>query len=70
MADASPSGHAGDHPRPSTSRPMVTATTPRWVKAFAWVALALLLLFVGLHLSGHGFGGHGHHEMHPPGAIE
>jgi hypothetical protein len=26
--------------------------TPRWVKAFGIVAIVLLLLFVGLHLTG------------------
>jgi hypothetical protein len=32
---------------------------PRWVKVFGIIAIVLVLLFVVLHLSGHGFGGHG-----------
>jgi hypothetical protein len=32
---------------------------PRWVKAFALVAIALVLLFVVMHLTGGGFRGHG-----------
>jgi hypothetical protein len=30
--------------------------TPAWVKVFALVVLVLVLLFVGLHLAGGGFG--------------
>jgi len=32
--------------------------TPRWVKVFAVIALALLVLFVVVHLAGGGMGGH------------
>lgn len=32
--------------------------TPRWVKIFALIALALLVLFVVVHLSGGGMGNH------------
>lgn len=32
--------------------------TPRWVKIFALVALALLVLFVVVHLAGGGMGSH------------
>jgi hypothetical protein len=32
--------------------------TPRWVKASGIVVAALVLVFVVLHLSRHGFGGH------------
>jgi len=32
--------------------------TPRWVKAFGIIALALLLVFAILHLTGRGLGGH------------
>ncbi|WP_336788524.1 hypothetical protein [Paenibacillus sp. MMO-177] len=32
--------------------------TPRWVKVFGIIALVLFLLFVVLHLTGRGFGGH------------
>jgi hypothetical protein len=35
-----------------------TTGTPRWVKAFGIVALVLFLLFVILHLTGRGLGGH------------
>ncbi|MEP7003827.1 MAG: hypothetical protein ABI888_04740 [Chloroflexota bacterium] len=37
--------------RPSTP-------TPRWVKTFAVIALVLVVLFVILHLTGNGMGGH------------
>jgi len=33
--------------------------TPRWVKLFGIFALALVLLFVVLHLTGRGLGDHG-----------
>lgn len=33
--------------------------TPRWVKVFMIVFIALVLLVVVLHLLGFGFGGHG-----------
>lgn len=33
-------------------------STPRWVKVFGIIALILVLLFVVLHLTGRGFGGH------------
>jgi hypothetical protein len=32
--------------------------TPRWLKVFGIIALALVLLFVLLHLTGRGLGGH------------
>ena len=32
--------------------------TPRWVKVFGLIALALVLLFVIKHLAGGGFRGH------------
>ena len=35
--------------------------TPRWVKVFAAMTIVVLLLFVILHLTGHGFGGHAPH---------
>ena len=34
-------------------------STPRWVKLFVIIFIALVLLFVILHLMGLGFGGHG-----------
>lgn len=33
---------------------------PRWVKISVIIILALVLLFVALHLTGHGFGDHMH----------
>ncbi len=35
-----------------------TDNTPRWVKVFGIIAIILVLLFVVLHLTGHGLGGH------------
>ncbi len=37
------------------------AGTPRWVRVFAIIAVVLIVLFVALHLTGHGFGGHLRH---------
>jgi hypothetical protein len=42
----------------SDEKPYGPPGTPRWVKAFALVAIALVLLFVVLHLTGGGFRGH------------
>ena len=36
---------------------------PRWVRVFGVIALVLVLLFVLLHLNGHGFGSHGMKDM-------
>ena len=36
-------------------------STPRWVKVFAVVAIVLIVLFVGLHLTGNTLGGPGSH---------
>ena len=49
-------------------------STPRWVKATGITAIAVLVLFVGLHLSGmsllgHVSGGNGDHAPHS-GATE
>ncbi|MGH6838248.1 MAG: hypothetical protein ACREDT_05530 [Methylocella sp.] len=48
--------------------------TPRWVKVFGFIFIALLLLFTGLHLIGgnlvgYTFGDHGSHAP-PFGATE
>jgi len=48
---------------PSSSEPDAntgdnTTGPPRWVYAFATVVIALVLLFVILHLAGGGLGGH------------
>jgi hypothetical protein len=43
--------------------------TPLWVKVFGIIALALVLLFVVLHLTGHAPRGHttaGEHGAHEP----
>jgi hypothetical protein len=40
---------------------------PRWVKVFGIIAFVLVLVFVILHLAGHGFGGHGMHGMEHAG---
>ena len=34
---------------------------PRWVRVFGIIAVVLALLFVVLHLTGHGFGSHAVH---------
>ena len=36
-------------------------STPRWVKVFGIIAIALVLLFVILHLTGNSLGGPGGH---------
>lgn len=36
-------------------------STPRWVKGFVGIILVLVLLFVGLHLTGNNPGGPGSH---------
>ncbi len=35
------------------------ARTPRWVIVFGVVGIVLLVVFLLLHLTGRGFGGHG-----------
>jgi hypothetical protein len=35
-----------------------TPGTPRWVKVFGIVAVILVLLFIALHVTGRGLGGH------------
>ncbi|PYQ53808.1 MAG: hypothetical protein DMF78_08045 [Acidobacteria bacterium] len=49
-----PGGGTGAAPARGSSR-----STPRWVKVFAIVAVVLGLLFVIVHLAGHGLGNHG-----------
>ena len=51
----------------------LSTATPRWVKVFGITVVALLLLFIGLHLigrsfPGHGFGEHGNHALHSSAA--
>ena len=43
------------HVRPDRESP---PSTPRWVKVFGVIVIVLILLFVILHLTGHGLGGH------------
>jgi len=50
----------------SPDRRLSTAA-PRWVKVFGIIAIVVVLLLVVLHVSGHGFGGHGMKDM---GRIE
>lgn len=60
MADRSrPNGEPKAAPGRATAGAM-----PRWVKLFAIVGVVLVVLFVVLHLTGHGFG----HQMHMPAA--
>lgn len=63
MADlASDPGHKADTSNNSDGgRPRGSTThTPRWVKMFGIVIVVVFLLFVVLHLTGYGFGGHMH----------
>lgn len=53
MTDPSPAPEPRDDPNMEPEREMVTST-PRWVKMFGIVALALVLLFVLLQLIGGG----------------
>ncbi len=65
MADPPPNhdSHGGTRVG-SDSEP--TTSTPRWVKVFGLIALVLVSLFVILHLTGRGLGGH----MPPSGDPE
>lgn len=52
-------------PRPSagagvTLAPALLTGSPRWARIVGFHALALLVLFVVLHITGGGFGHHGH----------
>jgi hypothetical protein len=48
VADLHPYSDSGDGP----------PGTPRWVKVFGIIGIILVLLFVVLHLTGRGLGGH------------
>lgn len=53
-----PSPHAdGDETGVEPDRESATGT-PRWVYVFGGVAVVMVLLFVLLHLTGRGLGGH------------
>lgn len=51
---------AQTHERPDYDSP---PATPRWVKVFGIVCIALVLLVVVLHLTGNSLGGPGMHTM-------
>jgi hypothetical protein len=53
-------------PGTGQTRDRATPPTPRWVKMFGLVALALFILFLVVHLSGGGLGRH----MSPAGATD
>ncbi len=57
MADPSLYPDANSDTDVGTDREL-TAGTPRWVKVFGIIAIILVLLFVLLHLTGRGLGGH------------
>jgi hypothetical protein len=65
MADSStppsstPSTQSGGATRVTPERRPNTVV-PRWVKVFVIIFIALVLLFVVLHLTGNGFGQHMH----------
>lgn len=62
MADLQPGGESnGDRQgRTGAAQGRGSApSAPRWVKVFGIVALVLVLLFVIVHLTGHGLGNHG-----------
>jgi len=52
------------HVKPDRRSP---PSTPRWVKVSAIIVIVLVLLFVILHLTGNGFGGHQGHT--PPSSA-
>lgn len=56
MARANDSGDGG-------GRQTVRQEVPRWVRVFGAVGIVLIVLFIALHLSGHGFGGHSMHHF-------
>jgi hypothetical protein len=59
MADSSPYPDANHGARARPDRRSL-AGVPRWVKVFVIVFIALVVLFVILHLTGNGFGDHMH----------
>lgn len=46
--------------------PRRDGATPRWVKVFGAIGIALLVGLVILHLTGHGFGAHHGSGVHSP----
>jgi hypothetical protein len=58
MTDPSiPPKSNGNRPAPAPERE-APASPPRWVKVFGIVTAVLILLFIVLHLTGRGLGGH------------
>ena len=53
----SPNGATGAESGAESDAESITST-PRWVYVFGIIAIVLILLFVILHLSGRGLGGH------------
>ncbi len=45
-------------PFPDSNSETDEDSTPRWVKVFGIIAIVLVLLFVIMHLTGGGLGGH------------
>jgi hypothetical protein len=56
-SDPGPKGDASNGAGGAPSQGSI-ASAPRWVKVFGTVMVALVLLFVALHLTGQGLGGH------------
>jgi len=44
--------------------------TPRWVKVLGLISLALVVVFVAVHLAGGGFRHHGHRGAQALGGAE
>ena len=57
MADLSPYPDSGSDTGEAPDRGS-PPPTPFWVKALGIIAIVLVLLFVIMHLTGHGLGGH------------
>ena len=57
MADLPPYPDTGGDPGVETDHGSTTST-PRWVKALGIIALVMVLLFIILHLTFGGLGGH------------
>jgi hypothetical protein len=46
-----------------------TSSAPRWVKVSGIITVVLVLLFVIMHLTGHGLGGHTPGGHTPPSSV-
>ena len=47
-------------PKPHLDDRRLKTKAPRWVRVLGLFGVILALLFIALHLSGHGLGGHTH----------